>query len=117
MREVEESRAKEDGARNAAQRKQRRPAVVLALGLNAAGVFVWVRSQRASRAAEVGAAESTLALETFVVNLNVSGQRAYLRAGINLGVAHPVPRSKPEAVPMASVGDAILAVLATAQRV
>jgi len=115
MPDVQESPAPENAARNAPPRKQRWPAVVLALGLIAAGIFVWVRPQRASSAAEVGAAESTLALETFVVNLNVSGQRAYLRAGITLGLAHPLPRNQAEPVPMALVRDTILSVLATAQ--
>ena len=60
-------------------------------------------------------AESTLALETFVVNLNGSGQRAYLRVGITLGMAHPLPRNRAEGVPTALVRDTILSVLATAQ--
>src|SRR5258708_36393898 len=105
MPDVQESPAPENAARNAAPRKQRWLAVVLALGLIAAGVFVRVRSQRASSAAEVGAAESTLALETLVVNLNVSGQRSYLRAGITLGVAHPRPHNPAAAVAMALVLD------------
>jgi flagellar basal body-associated protein FliL len=92
-----------------------RPAIVLALGLGAAGLFFWLRSQPATSAAEGPAAESTLALETFVVNLNASGQRAYLRVGITLGLAHPIPRDAPGAVPMALVRDTILSVLANAQ--
>ena len=90
-------------------------AVALALGLGAGGIFYWLRSQPSSTAAESPAAESTLALETFVVNLNASGQRAYLRVGITLGLAHSIPRNQPEAVPMALVRDTILSVLATAQ--
>jgi flagellar basal body-associated protein FliL len=61
-----------------------------------------------------GAAESTLVLETFVVNLAGSGQRAYLRVGITLGVARPLPHN-PADVPIALVRDTILSVLATAQ--
>jgi len=90
-------------------------AVVLALGLGAAGVFVWLRPQPSTSAAEGAAAESTLALETFVVNLTGSGQRAYLRVGITLGLGHPLPRNQAEAVPTALVRDTILSVLATAQ--
>lgn len=88
--------------------------VVLISGLAATGIFSWRRSQSSTSAAERPAAESTLALETFVVNLNASGQRAYLRVGITVGLAHPMPRSK-EDVPMALVRDTILSVLATAQ--
>ena len=115
MPDEQESPAPGNAARNARPRKQRWPAVVLALGLSAAGIFVWLHPQRASSAAEGGAAESTLALETFVVNLNVSGQRAYLRAGITLGLAHPLPRNQAAAVPTALIRDTILSVLATAQ--
>lgn len=88
--------------------------IVLFLGLVVASVFVWLIGQGSSGAAEV-AAESTLTLETFVVNLSGSGQRAYLRVGITLGLARPLPRNKAEAVPTALVRDTILAVLATAQ--
>jgi flagellar basal body-associated protein FliL len=90
-------------------------AIVLALGLVAAGVFFWLRSEPSTSAGESTVAQSTLTLETFVVNLNASGQRGYLRVGITLGLAYPIPRNKPEAVPMALVRDTILSVLATAQ--
>jgi flagellar FliL protein len=85
--------------------------VGLALGLSAAGLFVWMRPAPATNAS----AESTLVLETFVVNLSASGQRAYLRAGITLGLAQPLPRNSPEAVPTALVRDTILSVLAAAR--
>jgi len=92
----------------AARKKRKWPAVVLFLALAATGMFVWLR--QSSTAAE-GAAESTLTLETFVVNLTGSGPRAYLRTGITLGLAHPPPRN----VPTALVRDTILSVLATSQ--
>src|SRR5208337_3334489 len=90
-------------------------AIVLALGLGAAGIFVWWNPGRLTSAAEGDAAESTVALETFVVNLNGSGQRAYLRVGITLGMAHPLSRNQAEGVPTALVRDTVLSVLATAQ--
>ncbi|MFZ0684518.1 MAG: flagellar basal body-associated FliL family protein [Terriglobales bacterium] len=86
----------------------------LAVVLGAGGIGLWLSSQRSTSASE-GAVEVTLPLETFVVNLTGSGQRAYLRVGITLGLAHPLPRNQPEAVPTALVRDAILSVLATAQ--
>jgi flagellar basal body-associated protein FliL len=90
-------------------------AIVLALGLGTAGIFVWWSPERSTSAAEGDAAESTFALETFVVNLNGSGQRAYLRVGITLGLARPLPRNRPQGIPTALVRDTILSVLATAQ--
>jgi len=88
-------------------------AVALALALGAAGIFIWLGPERSSSGD--GAVESTLALETFVVNLAGSGQRAYLRVGITLGLAHPLSRNQAEAAPIALVRDTILSVLATAQ--
>jgi len=96
------------------RKNTKRLALAFALSLGAASVFFWLRSQPSTSAAETAAAESTLALETFVVNLNASGQRAYLRVGITLGLARPMPRNA-DAVPMALVRDTILSVLATAQ--
>lgn len=91
-------------------------AVVLALVLVAAGSLVWLRPQNSTSAAGGAAAESTLALETFIVNLNGSGQRAYLRVGITLGMAHPASSgNRAEDVPTALVRDTVLSVLATAQ--
>jgi flagellar basal body-associated protein FliL len=87
--------------------------IVLLLG--AAGFFVWLRPQISTSTGE-NAAESTLALETFVVNLTGSSQRAYLRVGITLGLAHPLAnRNEADAVPIALVRDTIVSVLATAQ--
>ena len=86
----------------------------LAVGLIAAGAFAWWNLERPATASE-SAGESTLPLETFVVNLEGSGQRAYLRVGITLGLSHPVSNRKGEMPPMALVRDTILAVLATGQ--
>lgn len=111
MPDVQVSPAPENTPKNARKRKKGWPAVVLALVLAAAGILVWLRPEPSTSAA----AGSTLALETFVVNLNGSGQRAYLRVGITLGLAHPLPRTQAEAVPVALMRDTILSVLATAQ--
>jgi len=92
---------------------------VLVLGLAAAGGFVWLRPETPARGA-ADASESTLVLETFVVNLDNSnsagsGQRAYLRVGVTLGLRQPLPHNRPDAIPTAPVRDTILAVLATAR--
>lgn len=109
----------DDEVRRAPRRARKKSkgwlAVVFALGLAGAGVFVWTGLQRSTGAADGEAAESTLVLETFVVNLTSSEQRAYLRVGITLGLAHPLPRNRPQDIPTALVRDTILSVLATAQ--
>ena len=106
-------------------RKKGGIAVVLALLLASGGIVVWLASQRSANNSEGAASESTLPLETFVINLtnaNLNGapatgssQRAYLRVGITLGLAHPLPRNQAETPPTALVRDTILSVLAGAQ--
>jgi flagellar basal body-associated protein FliL len=106
------------------QRKKGWVAVVLALLLGSGGIFIWLASQRSPNNPE-GAAESTLPLETFVINLTAaslngapstgSSQRAYLRVGITLGLAHPLPRNQAETPPTALVRDTVLTVLAAGQ--
>jgi len=59
------------------------------------------------------AAEATLHLDTFVVNLADPGQRAYVRAGIDLGLSRPIDRRDPP--PLGPVRDAIIAVLGQAK--
>ena len=91
----------------------------LLLSLTAVAGFVWLRTEPSTHAL-ADAGESTLVLETFVVNLNGgnlpgSGQRAYLRIGVTLGLAHPLPPNRPDIVPTALVRDTILAVLASAR--
>lgn len=115
MAEEQVSDAFESAPKSAPKKTKSWLAVVLALGVGAAGLFVWLRPEPSTNAAGGGAAESTIALETFVVNLDASGSRAYLRAGITLGLAHALPRNKSDAVPVALVRDTILSVLSTAQ--
>jgi len=111
MPDVQVSPAPEKTPKNAPTKKLGWMAAVLALVLAAAGMLVWLRPEASTSAA----AGSTLVLETFVVNLNGSSQRAYLRVGITLGLAHPLPRNQAEAVPVALMRDTILSVLASAQ--
>jgi flagellar basal body-associated protein FliL len=87
-------------------------AAVLALALGAGGLFLWLRPEHSTSASETSNIQSTLALETFVVNLSGSGQRGYLRAGIALGLSHPATRNQDE-VPTALVRDTVLAVLSS----
>ncbi len=87
---------------------------VAIIGLVTAGIVFWRGPWRSMDETD-RTAESTLALETFVVNLGGSGQRAYLRAGITLGLEHPLSRIQREEMPTALVRDTILSVLAEAQ--
>jgi flagellar basal body-associated protein FliL len=86
---------------------------VVVVGLVTAAFVFWWEAQRTPDGAD--GAESTFPLETFVVNLGGSGQRAYLRAGITLGLAHPLTRVQREEMPTALVRDTILSILAEAQ--
>jgi len=66
--------------------------------------------------AEAGSAssiQSTVHLETFVLNLADSDQRAYLRVGIDLGLGRELKRDEP--VPVAQIRDTVLGVLAQAK--
>jgi flagellar FliL protein len=115
MPDVQANPASENASRNTRKKKRGGMAVVLVLGLVAAGGLIWWEPQRSTSASE-GVAESTLPLEPFVVNLTGSSQRAFLRVGITLGFTHPFStRKQAEAVPTALVRDTILSVLATAQ--
>jgi flagellar basal body-associated protein FliL len=86
---------------------------VAVLVLGAAGLFFWLRPGPAGSDSHA-AGERTLALDSFVVNLDGAGQRAYLRAGITLGLSRALPRKK-EDVPVAALRDAILGVLSSAR--
>jgi flagellar basal body-associated protein FliL len=99
----------------APKKSKSRLTVVLTLLLAVSGVSVWLFSERSTSAAGGAATESTLALEMFVVNLNTTGQRAYLRVGITLGSAQSFQHNKPDAIPTALVRDTILSVLASAK--
>jgi len=90
-------------------------AVALVLAMAGGVVFVWLRPLPSTRAAEPGGVQSTVALETFVVNLSGSGERAYLRVGISLGLSHPLATRNRDEVPMALVRDTVLSVLSSAR--
>lgn len=90
-------------------------AVALVLVLSAGGIFAWLNLSHSDSAPETSDVQSTLALETFVVNLTGSGDRAFLRVGITLGLSHPLASGRQDKVPMALVRDTVLAVLSSAQ--
>lgn len=79
----------------------------------AAGIFLWSRILVSSSVPMDSATETTLALDTFVVNLDGAGQRAYLRIGITLGISRQA--RKREEAPIALVRDVILSVLTNAK--
>ena len=87
--------------------------IVVVLALAAAGAYFLLRPA-APNAAIAGEAQATLPLETFVVNLEGSGQRAYLRVGITLGLSGAPSRGKKEELPVALIRDTVLSVLSSA---
>jgi flagellar basal body-associated protein FliL len=88
--------------------------LVVALAVAATGIYFWLRPAASTSADAHTEAESTLALDTFVVNLDGAGQRAYLRVGITLGLSRALPRKRDD-VPIAPLRDAIPSVLSSAQ--
>jgi len=88
------------------------PLVILA----AMGIWFWTTRgvDSSAQANEERRVQSTLHLETFVLNLADADQRTYLRVGIDLGLNRE-PRPGAEAVPVAEVRDTILGVLAEAK--
>ena len=91
---------------------------ILLIGLIFAGVAAWYltirRSEFPAQANSLSAVQSTLHLETFVLNVGGTEPRAYLRVGIDLGLNQPAKHAE-ETVPVAQVRDTILAVMADAQ--
>jgi len=78
---------------------------------------VWFWTSHGSELAQAHSpnpAQSTLHLETFVLNLADANQRAYLRVGIDLGLNQEAKRAE-ETVPVAEVRDTILSVLGDAR--
>jgi len=90
--------------------------VLLFLVVSAAiGIWFWrSQSSDAVRAESVNRVQTTLHLETFVLNLADSDQRAYLRVGIDLGLDQDAKHAQ-EVVPIAEVRDTILSTLGEAK--
>jgi flagellar basal body-associated protein FliL len=99
------------------RRSARHRRVLLAAVLSATGLTVWYgtscsRTNLASAGADP-AVRSTLHLETFVLNLADTDQKAYLRVGIDLGLSEEIKPGQP--LPVAAVRDTILGVLGEAK--
>jgi len=91
------------------------PLIIPMLIVAALGVWFWM-SRNSAPATQANAEvriKSTLHLDTFVLNLSDTDQRAYLRVGIDLGLS-PEPQGGEEAAPVAQIRDIILGVLAEA---
>jgi flagellar basal body-associated protein FliL len=83
--------------------------VGIVCALVAAGVLSWWLLSSGSET-QAGPVASTLALDTFVVNL-AGEQRAYLRVGVTLGLSRPLSKKQQENFPVALVRDTIVGVL------
>jgi flagellar basal body-associated protein FliL len=90
---------------------------ILLIGLLFAGAAAWHltirRSDFPAQANSLSAVQSTLHLETFVLNVGGTEHRAYLRVGIDLGLNQAAKHAE-ETVPVAQVRDTILAVIGEA---
>ena len=89
---------------------------VLVLVVILGGLVFWYWSSHGESSASANAStrvQSTLHLETFVLNLADKDQRSYLRVGIDLGLNREPKRDEP--VPVAKVRDTILGALAEAK--
>lgn len=83
----------------------------------ASGAWLWrgkaaSPSSQPAQSAKVG---NVLHLDTFVLNLAGEDERAYLRAGIDLGLRGEARRKESEGPPIALVRDTILGVLSAAK--
>ncbi len=79
--------------------------------LAAIGGWFWM-TRNGNPSAEAGgpsSIQSTVHLETFVLNLADADQRAYLRVGIDLGLGRELKRDEP--IPAAQIRDTVLGVL------
>jgi len=90
--------------------------ILLALCSAGLGLWIWIAHPGTSSAGStpVAPVESTLHLETFVLNLADTDQRSYLRVGIELGLNQDAKHAE-ETVPIAKVRDTILSVLGEAR--
>lgn len=81
----------------------------------AAGAWFW-RSQggESAHANSVRPVQSTLHLETFVLNLADSNQRSYLRVGVDLGLNQETKHAE-QTVPIAAIRDTVLSTLGEAK--
>ena len=89
----------------------------LALAATVGGAWVWKgRTPDAAQAKQSIKVHSVLHLDTFVLNLAGADERAYLRAGIDLGLrTSPKGKESENAPPVALLRDTILGVLSTAR--
>jgi flagellar FliL protein len=89
--------------------------VVLLLAAMGSGGWMWHTRTTANAAAfSPGPVHSVLHLDTFVLNLSGGDERAYLRAGVDLGLREDTERKGGSPAPIALIRDTILGVLATA---
>lgn len=99
-----------------AARKKRSLALVLlpVLALGAAAVWFLHSDAGTNGATSASSVHFVLHLDTFVLNLSGGDERAYLRAGVDLGLRDDPQHKGGPAVPVALIRDTILGVLATA---
>jgi len=87
--------------------------IALAVAIAVCGVMAWLLAQRERPNASAASPQvkSVLHLESFVLNLNDPGQKAYLRVGVDLGLQSEFKNGEGGAPPVALVRDTIVGVL------
>ena len=106
----------EESNRGARTRSGSRLLIFVLLSLVAIGAAVWFwRSSVSSSAAEAAKPRATLHLETFVLNLAGPDERAYLRAGVDLGLRSAPGKDANTGPAIPLIRDTILGVLSTAR--
>ena len=96
--------ARKESTKETRARHGWKPAIILPLVILAPfGLWFWrSQSSEAAHANRPNRVETTLHLETFVLNLADSNQRAYLRVGVDVGLNQEVKRAE-GVVPTAEV--------------
>ena len=112
MPELEENIPEANVSPRVSRSRAKWVALVSLLILALAGGWFWLSHNGGTPAAagEEPRVQSTLHLDSFVLNLADSDTRSYLRLGIDLGLRQELKRDEP--APVAQVRDTILGVLA-----
>ena len=91
------------------------PTMVVCALVIAAGAWYWnSRTEQSAASANTPVVQSTLHLDTFILNLADEDQRSYLRVGIDLGLSKELKRTE-NGPPVALLRDTILGVLGQAK--
>jgi flagellar basal body-associated protein FliL len=89
--------------------------LLVGLGAGAAGLAFFHPAVGKGQDSGAGGVKAVLHLETFTVDMSSVDQKAYLRVGIDIGLAHDLKAQEEGGTPTALVRDTILGVLMAAK--